>query len=350
MSDAIQIDGSYGEGGGQIIRTSVSLAALTGRAVEIHNVRAKRSRPGLQRQHLTAVLAAAELCDAQVNGAAPNSVYFRFAPRKAVRPGEYRFEIGTAGASTLVAQTVLIPLALAAGESSVKIVGGTHVPHSPPADYLEAVYLPMLRQARLDARFQYPKAGFFPRGGGQLWLEVGPSTPLLPIDFTERGKLQQLTAYVITSGLPEHVADRGEATVRQFMKGIGRSVEVVRRDLPSPGQGAAVVLTAACERGAAGFTAIGERGLPMEKVAHAPCEAFLAWWKSGAACDEHLADQLVLPAALAHGDSRWTTPTVTEHLRTVLWLTEHFLPIQHSFEELPGGAVELRLTGSGLQH
>lgn len=347
MADVVQIDGSYGEGGGQIIRTSVSLAAMTGRAVEIINVRARRTKPGLQRQHLTAVHAAAALCDAEVRGASVGSTHFTFRPQSKPKPQPYEFDIGTAGATPLVAQTVLVPLAHSGLQSHVRVTGGTHVPHAPTADYLEGVYVPALRRAGLAAEIHFPRAGFFPKGGGLVEVAIDRHPPAHALDLTERGKLLSLTAYVVTGSLPEHVSERGAAAVERFMKGVGRKVQVERRELPSLNPGAAVTIAVECEGGFAGFSSLGELGKPMEKVATDACEGFMAWWKSGAACDEHLADQLVLPMALARGESRWTTPEVTEHLRTVLWLTEQFLPISYRLEALDGGGSRVRLQGVG---
>ena len=341
----VEIDGSFGEGGGQIIRTSVSLAALTGRPVRIRNVRAKRSRPGLQPQHLTAVRAAATLCAADLQGAETGSTSFLFVPSSPVQPGKYRFDIGTAGATGLVAQTVLIPLAHAGAISQVHIIGGTHVPHAPVAEYVEQVYVPTLQQAGLGGEFSYEDAGFFPRGGGKVQLVLSGNPPDVPVDLVERGKLTELRATVVTSNLPEHVSERGVSSVAKAMKAIGRKIEIERRDLPSPGQGAAVVLVAECENGRGAFTGLGERGKPMENVAQTPCEEFVTWWKSGAAVDEHLADQLVLPMSLVRGESRWSAPTASEHLQTVLWLAEHFLPIEYQLEEQPNGSLLVTLRG-----
>jgi RNA 3'-terminal phosphate cyclase (ATP) len=341
------MEGSFGEGGGQIIRTSLSLAVITGRAVEIRNIRARRSKPGLQPQHLTAARAAARLCDAKMSGDSVGSTYLRFGPQAPVKPGDYRFDIGTAGATPLVAQTVLLPLTRAAGASTVTITGGTHVPHAPPADYLESVYIPVLRRAGIDVAFSYPAAGFYPRGGGQIGLELRAAAQPAALDLSERGKLESLRAFIITSNLPEHVAERGAAAVEKFMKAVGRRIVIERREKPSPGAGAAVVVVAECEGGFGAFTGIGERGRPMEKVAEAPCEEFIGWWKTGAACDAHLSDQLVLPLVLAAGESRWTTPAITEHLRTVLWVTEQFLPIEYGLEEREDGTGTVTLRGAG---
>ena len=349
MVETIQIDGSYGEGGGQIIRTSVSLAAITGRTVEISNVRARRSKPGLQPQHLAAVRAAGTLCDAEITNGVAGSTWFRFAPKQAVRAGSFRFDIGTAGATPLVAQTVLVPLTLARVSSDVTITGGTHVPHAPTAEYLETIYAPALRRIGSPAEIGYSAAGFFPRGGGELRLNLEGAGTRGPHDLAERGSLTSLTAYVITANLPDHVAQRGAAAVEKFMKGAGREVRTEIRRMPSPGQGAAVALVAECSIGLAAFSGLGERGKPMERVAEEPCREFMAWWKSGAACDEHLADQLVLPLALTPGESRWTTPVVTEHLRTVLWVAEQFLPIRYEIIAEEGQAAMISLAGQELK-
>jgi RNA 3'-terminal phosphate cyclase (ATP) len=336
MNDEIHIDGSFGEGGGQIIRTCVSLAAMTGRAVQIENVRGRRTKPGLQPQHLAAVRAGAALCGARLQGDEVGSKFLRFEPQRPVVAGDYEFHIGTAGAAPLVVQTVLMPLALAAGDSQVRVTGGTHVPHSPTVEYVETTYIPALQRAGLDVELSYSAAGFFPKGGGEINVRIGGGVPIVPLELHERGTLEELRAYVVTSNLPEHVAQRGAETVERAMKAIGRKVVIEPRDKPSPGPGAAVVLAAHCAGGYGGFSSVGELRRPMEKVAQGPCQEFLRWWKSGAACDEHLADQLVLPMAFATGRSGWTTPEVTEHLRTVIWVVKQFLDVEVEVEELEG--------------
>lgn len=335
----MQIDGSYGEGGGQILRTSLSLSAITGRRVEIANIRAGRSRPGLQPQHLAAVNATAAICSARLAGAAVGSQRLLFAPESPVQAGDYRFAIGTAGAAPLVLQTVFVPLALADGASSVEITGGTHVPHAPPADYVGAVYLRTLARCGHDGEMSYDRAGFFPRGGGLVKARIPGRARPRPavIAVRQAGPLQ---AFIVTAQLPEHVSERGAATVASFMRGVGRKILVERLSLESPGPGAAVVIACGC----AGFTALGERGKPMEEVAEEACRSFMEWWKTGAAVDEHLADQLALPMSLVDGESVWTTPQVTDHVRTVLWTVSRFLPIDHDVTESAGLAT-VRLRG-----
>ena len=345
MATLVHIDGSYGEGGGQIIRTSLSLSALTGQPVAITNIRAGRAQPGLRPQHLTAVHAAAEICEAAIQGDSVGSRALRFEPGRPVKAGRYHWEIGTAGATALIAQTVLLPLSQATGSSQVTITGGTHASFAPAADYLEAVYLPALRSAGVVASVAYERAGFYPRGGGELQLQVEAPAALRGFDLSERGKLTALTAYVVTSELPAHVLERGVATVEQCLKAVGRRAEIIRRDRPSLGPGAAVTLAAECEGGLAGFTALGKRGLPMEQVAQGPAEEFLRWWKTGAAVDEHLSDQLLLPAVLALGESRWTAPEATEHLRTAIWVGQQFLPVEAGIEENDAGGVTVTVRG-----
>lgn len=349
MEAAITIDGLLGEGGGQIIRTALSVAAIRGMAVEIVNIRARRPKPGLQPQHLAAVRAAAEICNAEVSGAAVGSSRLLFAPRSSPVAGAYRWEIGTAGAATLVAQTVLAPLALAAAPSRITVLGGTHVPFAPTAEFLEWVYLPVLRHAGCLVQFQYQRAGFYPKGGGELSLAVEGSWTPRPFTLVERGKLHVLTATIITANLPAHVGERGAETVTRFMRGIGWQAMIVRRELPSSGPGAAVVINAEYDSGAAGFSALGERGKPMEQVAEEACRHFLHWWQSGAACDAHLGDQLALPAALAAGESRWSVPLVTDHLRTVLEILRQSLPIEVHIEEPNRAPAIITVRGTGTQ-
>jgi len=339
METLLHIDGSYGEGGGQVIRTALALAAMTGKGIEISNIRAGREKPGLQPQHLTAVQLAADLCAAQMVGAALGSISLRFVPRALVCAGTYARNIGTAGATALVLQTALLPLVRADSPSQVRLTGGTHVSHAPSLDYLEAVYGPALRRMGLQARINVTRAGFLPRGGGEVLLEVAPAE-LRPLELVTRGALRKLTTIITTSGLPAHVAERGAGAVTEEIgkMGLRRQLTIEARDLPSNGPGAAVLLAAECTAGNAGFIALGARGLPIEQVAASACRDFAAWWATEAACDEHLADQLVLPAALAGGESRWTTPKVTEHLRTVIWLVEQFLPMRFSITAQADGA------------
>lgn len=349
MQAFIPVDGSYGEGGGQILRTSLSLSVLTGQPVEITHIRAGRSKPGLQPQHLAAVRAAAQICAANMEDDAVGSTRLFFAPQAPAAPGQYRFAIGTAGAVPLVMQTVLLPLALANAPSQVTVIGGTHVPHAPTTNYLSDFYGALLERQGVSIRFHSPSAGFNPKGGGALQAEIEPVSTLQPIDLVERGSLESLTSHIITAHLPVDVSKRGEAAVLRRLSAFSKDRVVVQRDeVSSLGPGAAIVLIARTENSIAGFSAIGARGRPMEAVADKACDEFLAWWNSGAACDEHGADQLVLPMSLVPQESRWTTPRVTDHLRTVLWTVQQFLPIDASLQERADGSALVTLRGVSL--
>lgn len=343
------IDGSFGEGGGQILRTSLTLSVLTGQAVEIHKIRAGRSKPGLQPQHLASVRAAASLCAAHLDGDAVGSERLTFTPQAPAAPGTYHFDIGTAGATTLVLQTVLLPLALADAPSRVTVIGGTHVPHAPPAGYLSDVFGALLRRHGLEAEFQTPRVGFTPRGGGILQAEISPSPFLRPVQLVERGPLRSLSVSVITANLPAEVGRRGADAVRKHLRYLPAEPNMDVRQASSDGGGAAVVLVAECENGWAGASAIGARGKPMEQVAQEACREIKTWWKTGAACDEHLGDQLILPMALIPETSRWTTSLVTEHLRTMLWLVPQFVPMDAALEENKDGSGTVTVRGVSLR-
>jgi RNA 3'-terminal phosphate cyclase (ATP) len=329
----IQIDGSAGEGGGQVVRTAVSLSAVSGEPVEIERMRARRERPGLQPQHLAAVRAAAAICDATTVGDNVGSSHLLFEPKRRPEAGEYVFDVGTAGAATLVLQTVLVPLLLASGESQIEVTGGTYQPMSPAVDYLEHVYMRALARFGAQADVGYGPAGYYPRGGGRVRAVVAGG-PLRGIDLVERGARTSLDAYVVTSRLREDVAERGAATVASLVPDA--TIHQLAPDAFSPGAAVTIVAEHVC--GHAGFSSIGKPGLPMERVATEACERFLAWDASGAACDERLADQLVLPAVLARGPSHWTTPRETEHLRTVLSVAAPFVG---SSDRIIDGRVEI---------
>ncbi|HWA83316.1 MAG TPA: RNA 3'-terminal phosphate cyclase [Fimbriimonadaceae bacterium] len=329
MSDLIRIDGSYGEGGGQVLRTSLSLSAITGRPIEIVNIRGGRPKPGLQPQHLAAVRAAAQICGASLKGDALGSLYLLFDPHSLPAPGEYRFDIGTAGATTLVAQTVMVPLGLAPQSSAVTVTGGTHNPLAPTADYLEHVYAATSREIGYSFRTAYGPPGFFPKGGGELRIEIESSQIRRPILFDERDP-SGLQAHIVTCSLPAKVSKRAEDVLRE-----GMDVRVVARVEEGVSIGAAVTITSAH----AGFTALGARGKPMERVTQEAISDAVSWLEGNASVDEHLADQLVLPALFAGGENRWSTPRVTEHLRTVIWVAKHFLDFEASIDDETGRVV-----------
>ena len=331
------IDGSHGEGGGQILRSALTLAALTGDTVCLENIRANRSKPGLRPQHLTAVRAAAAICNARLTGAELNSQTLTFAPQTPAQAGAYVFDVndvissGSAGAMTLVLQTVLLPLALAAGDSRVILRGGTAVPMSPPAPYIEHVYLPTLFEMGVHARLTHRLWGFYPQGGGELEVEIAGRAVLRPLDLTERGAPERVDGIACVAKLPSHIPQRMSDRARAILSQAGLPrVSVEPQHVTSPGTGAGLFLTAHYAQARAGFRALGRRGLPSEEVAELACRELLEHHRTGAAVDPHLGDQLVLPFVLAQGTSRAANRVcaaisrVTQHLLTNVWVAAHF--------------------------
>lgn len=345
----LTVDGSHGEGGGQVLRTALSLAAVRGQDVTIESIRAGRPKPGLQRQHLTCVRAVAELGAADVEGAEIGS------QRVVIRPGtleggEFIFEVGSgAGSAMLILQTILPPLCFAPRPSRVTIRGGTHNPWAPPFDYIDRVFLPTVAQLGVRARASLRTAGWYPKGGGEIVLEVTPVTGLAAADWSDRGALEGVDFLCVRSNLPAHVAERQCSTARQRLADAGAPVHVMERELASIGPGTMSLAVARCRGGIAGFSALGERGKPAEKVALEACEALLRFLRSGAALDEHLADQVLLYAALADGETRFTTPSLTQHLLTNVWVIEQFLGERFGVEARPGDLGSLVARGAGYQ-
>lgn len=342
MNGTVLIDGSYGEGGGQILRAALSLSMLTGRPFRVVNIRRKRPQPGLRPQHLTAVRAAAALCAAVVEGDAVGSTELYFAPQAPVQPGSYRFDVGTAGATTLILQTLLPPLAEAQAPSWVSLTGGTHVPWSPPFHYLSQAFVPALTRLGWRITLTIKRWGWYPRGRGRVQAMCQPPDPApSSVDWTERGQLVHLWVLSASSNLPAHIRERQAKQARRRLQAAGLApteVEIV--DAASPGIGTCVVVVGTYENGWGGAASLGQRGKPAERVADEAVDAFLAFHESGAALDPHLADQVIVPL-VARRVSRWqfTTSQATNHLRTVIWLVQHFVPLHLTLEETPQGAV-----------
>ncbi|MGD8794160.1 MAG: RNA 3'-terminal phosphate cyclase [Anaerolineae bacterium] len=349
------IDGSYGEGGGQVLRTSLALSAITGRPVRIEKIRAGRRKPGLRPQHLTGVRAAARVCDAEVQGAKLNTQEVTFAPRSAPRAGKYTFDVaqvakgGSAGSTSLIFQTVLLPLALAEGRSQLSLRGGTHVAWSPPYDYIKRVYLPLLARAGVEAKVNLRKWGWYPIGGGEVQATVqgrGVAT-LQALDLRARGERLRVRGLSASSNLPKHIRVRQEKAALQALRSNGVNARVDVTDADAKGTGTVVFLWADFENALAGFTSLGERGKPAERVAGEAAQELIAFLHGDAALDRHLADQVVLPLALAQGRSHLTTEAVTGHLLTNAWVVNLFFPgcVRVDGEEGLAGAVTIDGTG-----
>jgi RNA 3'-terminal phosphate cyclase (ATP) len=321
----IIIDGSQGEGGGQILRTSLALSIWTQQPVRIEHIRAKRAKPGLLRQHLTAVQAAVAISNGQAKGAELGSQALTFSPSK-VQGGDYHFAIGTAGSCTLVLQTILLPLLLADRESTVTITGGTHNPGAPPVDFLQRAFLPLLVRMGADVEVTLKKHGFFPGGGGEIVAHIQPCSTLQGIELYERGERQRNFAEAYIASLPMHIAERELKTVGELMS--WRKEQLFVRGLSShSGIGNALSIILEHEYVTEVFIGFGERGVSAETVAKTACDEALDYIASNAAVGPHLADQLLLPLALA-GNGRFTMPAPTQHFTTNAAVIERFLPVR----------------------
>ncbi len=348
----LTIDGSHGEGGGQVLRTSLTLSILTGQPVEIVQIRNGRSKPGLLPQHLTAVRAAAKICNADVQGADLHSQALRFTPRSAPQAGAYTFDVaqaakgGSAGAVCLILQTVLLPLVRAEGTSQVTLRGGTHVAWSPCFDYLKRVYLPTLARLEIAAKVHIRKWGWYPLGGGEIVATVqglGPGATWDGLDLRRRGSLLRVRGISASSNLPKHIRTRQEHAALHALRARGVNARLDALDAPSKGQGTVVFLWAEFDQVQAGFTSLGERGKPAERVAEEAVEGLLRYLEGDAALDRHLADQVVLPLALANSSSTFTTEAVSQHLLTNAWVVNQFLPdrVRVDGEEGQPGACQI---------
>lgn len=331
--DMIELDGSQGEGGGQILRTALTLSMITGTPFRIERIRAKRSKPGLLRQHLTAVNAAAAICGAQVQGAEAASLALMFAPGK-IRGGDFRFAIGTAGSCTLVLQTILPALWFADASAEVYLSGGTHNPAAPPADFLIRSWLPLLKRMGVEMEIELLRHGFYPAGGGEIRARVRPVGKLQALELIERGELQRTTATSIVAGVSRDVASRELKRVRAQLG----PVDEVYRVLPAnEGPGNALMIELDYAVVTEIFTGFGERGLSAERVADLVGKEARGFRDGVGAVGEHLADQLVLPLALAGGGA-FTTTVVSEHLTTNIAVIEKFLPVGIELAEREGMA------------
>jgi len=322
----IEIDGSQGEGGGQVLRTALTLAAITAKPVHLFNVRAHRSKPGLKPQHLKAVEAVAAITGARVEGAKLGSQTLSFEPQ-AIVPGNYRFDIGTAGSVSLVLQTVLLPLSFAKEDSHVVITGGTHVPWSPCYHYLAWHWLHYLRQAGFRSELALDKAGFYPPGGGRISAAIAPAAALAPLTLAKRGALRRIRGLAAVSNLDIGIAERMRSRAMQQLQDSDVACDIATEVFDALSPGAFLLLLAQFEHSQACYYALGVRGKPAEVVADEAVGQLQEFLATDGAIDEYLADQLVLPLALTPGVSELRTSRVTQHLVTNAGIVKRFLPV-----------------------
>lgn len=331
----LTIDGSQGEGGGQILRTSLALAALTGTPVRIERIRARRPKPGLQRQHLVAVQAAARVCNGRLEGAALHSGAIAFWPQTPCA-GTYAFDIGSAGSTTLVLQTVLPILLGADGPSTVEIRGGTHNSMAPPVEFLQQSFLPLLHRVGVSATVALERHGFQPAGGGRIRAAIQPGQAQIPLALHERGKAISRHAEVLLANLPAHVASREAQAFKHALHWSHQEVD--EREVDADGPGNAVIASLAHSEVTAVFTAFGEVRKAAEAVAQDCARQVARHGASQAPVCEHLADQLLLPLALGAGGSFRCT-ALSEHARTNAAVIAAFLGEVVTFAEQDGACL-----------
>lgn len=330
----ITIDGSEGEGGGQVLRYAAALSLLTGQPFTIDNIRGGREKPGLMRQHVTAIEAAAVIGSAECSGLAVGSRRLSFRPGTVV-PGEYHFAIGTAGSTALVVQTVLVPLMLADAPSRLVIEGGTHAASAPPFEFLAHTLLPVL--ARMGPRLSVTleRHGFYPRGGGRIVLDIAPA-PLAPIECLERGGFRAGRAEALIAGIPFDIADRELATARKVLAEWPEHAFSPVQLSADHGPGNALLITAECEHVTEVMSAFGRIGVPAERLAKTAAKRMAGYLASGAFAGPYLQDQLLLPFAMA-GAGQFTTVKVSEHSRTAAELISRFTGRDVLFRETADG-------------
>ena len=322
----ISIDGSYGEGGGQILRTSLALSTLLQRPVRIFNIRAKRPKPGLSNQHLACIRALKMIAKAEVKGAKLGSTEIEFYPSK-VSGGEYKIDIGTAGSISLVLQALSLPCAFAKEKVKIKVRGGTDVAWSPPIDYVKNVAFEVLRKIGFKAELEVHARGYYPKGGGYVEVEFYPTTKLTG-RVIERGKLTRICGIAHSLNLPCHIVERIAKAVKQV---IDCEIELECNKNFSTGVG--VTLWANFEGSVLGSSSLGVKGKPAEKVGKEAALALKEEISSGASLDIHMADQIVPFLAIASGHSEFTVRKITQHLKTNIYIVEHIVGNKFEIEK-----------------
>jgi RNA 3'-terminal phosphate cyclase (ATP) len=327
----LKIDGSAGEGGGQVLRTALALSALTGQPFTIENIRGKRKKPGLLRQHLTAVRAAARVTNAHVEGDELGSMRLQFTPGPVV-PGVYEFAVGTAGSATLVLQTILPPLLTATGPSRVRVEGGTHNPLAPPFDFLERSFLRLVNRMGARVEVRLARWGFAPAGGGAIEVEVYPTDHLTPFTLVERGEIRRRHARGVVASLSPSIGHRELAVVKEKLAFAREELEVYEvPDAHAPGNLLSIELVMDSHHEL--FTAFGRRDVRAAEVGQDAVRQVREYLATGEPVGEHLADQLLIPLAMAGGGA-FRTGLPSMHTRTNIDVIRRFLSVPIACREL----------------
>lgn len=345
----LMIDGRQGEGGGQVLRTSLSLAGLTGQQFTLTNIRANRKQPGLRPQHLTAVHAVAAVCGANLQGDTINSQSLVFQPQAPPQGSTYRFDVadvaqgGSAGAVTLIWQALIWPLLFSRTKSHVTFHGGTHVPFSPPLHHLSQVVLPLLHQFGIEATLELKAWGWYPAGGGEMTAVIHPTTHLHAPTITAPDT-KSVNGIAAVTNLPAHIPQRMASRAHNLLVDAGfvPHIQTVRQRGRGPGAGIVLWLPNG------GFSSLGRKGLPAEQVAETAVSKLLAFARSSTLVDEHLADQLMIPAALAQGTTRYTTHRLTLHALTNADLLRQWLSVSIQIDGQLDQPAEIVVSGVGF--
>lgn len=338
----ITIDGSEGEGGGQVLRTALSLSMVTRKPFRIENIRAGRQKPGLLRQHLTAVNASAEISSAEVDGNQIGSTALTFEPKE-VAAGVYRFAVGSAGSANLVLQTLLPALLHAKDKSIVTVKGGTHNMAAPPFEFLEHTFLLHLKSMGIDVELKLDRYGFYPAGGGGLTAQIQPCDRIRALELKDRGTLQKIEATAYFANLRADIAKRELGIVGDMLNVEDRDLHVMGVQ-EADGPGNVLQVRAAYSNTVEIYSGFGQKGVTAESVAKRTVNDAKRWINSSAAVGPYLADQLLLPMALAAtrtGESRFTTIKPSQHTRTNADVIGRFLPVKIRFLEVTPGIFEI---------